>query len=111
MLGSRAGPAKERNIYFGAVNVNPADSSTVVGAFPVQLGESAAVAVAVSCDGVHFSPLTTVLKGRVSFGGRTSDHPVDGLIRRGDAVFLYIRGADVSPTGRGDAAAARWVFL
>ena len=95
------------NIYFGAINANPADPGSVIGAFPVSLaGKTAFVAVAVSCDGVHFSRLERVLKSTTSEGGRTTDHPVDGLVLRDGDVSLYVH-RDVPLISRGHSRIVR----
>ena len=42
-----------RNVYFAAVNVNPADSATLLGLFPVLLGTDASISlVAEHCTGL-----------------------------------------------------------
>ena len=85
------------NIYYGAVTHNPVDSATLVGLFPINEGRPGQVnangdtyiGMALTCDGVHFSQLTKLIasQGRE---GRTYDQPVDGLVLRGDTVYLYV---------------------
>ena len=89
-----------RRRYFAAVNVNPVDDQTVLGIFPVREGPRAFVAVALSRDGVRFSRFREILKSTAADQGRSTDHPVDGLLVRGDNVFLYAH-RDVPPFSRG----------
>ena len=79
------------NVYFGAVNANPVDpSGSLLGLFPVvDAAGAASVSVAVTCDGRRFSRLERLVNGSSS-NGRSTDHPVDGVVRRGDAVFFYV---------------------
>jgi hypothetical protein len=89
------GPA---NIYFAAVKPNPLDEDrSLLGLFAVNFGDArdpnrdgdAFVALALSCDGVAWSPLVAI---RRSTGvlGRTYDQPVDGFVVRSGRVFLYL---------------------
>ena len=82
------------------MNVNPVDDQTVLGIFPVREGPRAFVAVALSRDGVRFSRFREILKSTAADQGRSTDHPVDGLLVRGDNVFLYAH-RDVPPFSRG----------
>ena len=95
------------NVYFAAVNTNPADPSTLLGVFPVLLDRDASISMALSCDGVHFGNLTRVLRSREAQGGRTTDHPVDGFVRRGGLVYWYAHRdvPGIRPTGGGPAVA------
>ncbi|KAJ1454977.1 hypothetical protein M885DRAFT_520889 [Pelagophyceae sp. CCMP2097] len=98
--------AADSNVYFAAVNANPADNSTVVGLFPVHQGVSAYIAMAISCDGVHFSSLRKIYKSRAADSGRTTDHPVDGIVSRGGAVHFYVH-RDVPGIAKGNSRIVR----
>ena len=83
------------NVYFAAVAENPVDRGrSVLGLFPVarndHVGDDAFVGLALSCDGVDFSPLRRILNSTPASLGRSSDHPVVGLVARGDTIFLYV---------------------
>ena len=55
------------NIYFAAVNPNPADAgATLLALFPVLLDGRATISAAVSCDGTRFSSLWPVYKPRAA---------------------------------------------
>ena len=95
--------AGDANIYFAAVEANPLDERTLLGLFPVNLGEAgkpngngeAFIAIALSCDGLHWSELTPLVWS-VGIDGRTLDHPVDGLVAdrvSGDVSFWLARDA------------------
>ena len=89
------GPFAGDNVYFAAVAENPVDRGrSVLGLFPVvrndDAGDDAFVGLALSCDGFEFSPLRRVLNSTPASLGRSSDHPVIGLVARGDAVFFYV---------------------
>ena len=71
------------------MSANPADAGTVLGTFPVVQGDEAFIGAAISCDGVHFSPLKRLVASTVAVHGRATDHPVHGLVQRGDRVYLY----------------------
>ena len=82
------------NIYYAAVAANPVDPSTALGLFPVVHnapgGDDAFVGLALTCDGVAFSPLRRLLNSTPSSLGRSTDHPVLGLVSRNDNVFFYV---------------------
>ena len=82
------------NIYYAAVAANPVDPSTALGLFPVVHnapgGDDAFVGLALTCDGVAFSPLKRLLNSTPSSLGRSTDHPVLGLVSRNDNVFFYV---------------------
>ena len=94
--------ASKHNVYSSAVKTNPADDSTLLGVFPftgpgtgLNSGERprkyyAHIAVAVSCDGVHFSEPLPVLKVSRDWWGRPNDLPVDGYVVRGDSVLMFV---------------------
>ena len=74
--------ADDAQIYFPAAQGNPLDGGrTVLGLFPVQAGDAAFVALAVSCDGYAFSPLERLVPSRVAAFGRGADHPAAGAFR------------------------------
>lgn len=94
--------------YFAAIHQNPADGDTLLGVFPVNYdtnedeptdskGHVCYTALAVSCDGVHFSRLHAVLHNTCTLHGRLNDLPVDGLVVRGDLVYFYVHRS--MPTG------------
>ena len=86
------------NIYFAAVDNNPLDTETMLGLFPVNLGNEEEggngngecfIALSLSCDGVHWSNLTRLVWS-VGMFGRTWDHPVDGVVLHGDNVYFMV---------------------
>ena len=86
------------NIYFVAVDNNPLDTETMLGLFPVNLGNEeeggngngeSFIALSLSCDGVHWSNLTRLVWSVGQFG-RTWDHPVDGVVLHGDNVYIMV---------------------
>ena len=107
-----AGLNNDDQVYFAAINPNPAlvedalvvlapvaradgpavNAGTLVALAPVARADgSAYVGLAVSCDGIHFSALVPLLNctGGASLG-RAPDHPVDGLLQRGDMVHAFV---------------------
>eukprot|EP00966_Prymnesium_polylepis_P249547 5769527-Prymnesium_polylepis.1 len=76
----------EGNVYEANVEMNPIDDETVLGFFPVNLGEPGVpngdgigyIALAVSCDGFHWSEFVPLVWSR-GLEGRMYDHPIDGL--------------------------------
>ena len=91
--GGRDPPAPGDNVYFAAVDANPADGESLLGLFPVvrdRGGEADAfLGLALSCDGVRFSKLRRVLNSTAASFGRSTDHPVDGFAVDGDVVYFY----------------------
>jgi hypothetical protein len=86
------------NIYFAAVDNNPLDTETMLGLFPVNLGNEeegsngngeSFIALSLSCDGVHWSNLTRLVWTIGQFG-RTWDHPVDGVVLHRDNVYFMV---------------------
>ena len=86
------------NIYFAAVDNNPLDTETMLGLFPVNLGNEeegsngngeSFIALSLSCDGVHWSNLTRLVWTIAQFG-RTWDHPVDGVVLHRDNVYFMV---------------------
>ena len=45
---------RSADVYYGAVNANPALQGTLLGLFPAASRDRAAIMIAVSCDGLHF---------------------------------------------------------
>lgn len=88
------------SVYFPSIHENPALENTLLGFFPVNWdwGEEPTdfydrecyLALSISCDGIHFSPFHKVLKNTCAQYGRVLDLPVDGIVRRGDMVHLYV---------------------
>jgi len=77
------------DVYFGAINENPAMEGTLLGLFPTALKTAASILMAASCDGAHFSaPLRLFESSHV--GGEIVDHAVDGISVDGDDVLLYV---------------------
>ena len=120
----------EANVYFGAVSLNPVDADSLLGLFPLNAAgftfeppraNASCIAAAFSCDGRRFSPLRCVLDVEAAPDGRTTDHPVDGFVRRGGDAFFYVQTnarlrrlrfptPDRPRAGRGTAAAGTWIF-
>ena len=71
----------EGDIYMFYVNVNPANSSTLLALFPIlDRGKNrSSIAMSLSEDGVWWSSVVDLIATVPSYGGRTFDHPVDGL--------------------------------
>ncbi|KAJ1448578.1 hypothetical protein M885DRAFT_538679 [Pelagophyceae sp. CCMP2097] len=82
--------AAANDLYFPAMNVNPADESTLLVLFPAALLNKATIALSFSCDGHHFSTMELFVPSRPAFGHRTADQPVDGIIVRGTDAFFYV---------------------
>ena len=80
---------EDADVYFGAVNENPAMAGTLLGLFPTALRTAASILMAVSCDGARFSaPIRLFESSHV--GGEIVDHAVDGVTISGDDVLLYV---------------------
>ena len=90
----RWGTQYRGSIYFGVIKKNPVDPSTLLGLFPVvdyyQENKLGYIGAAISCDGVHFSPLTMLLHVGQTHTGRTSDHPVDGFVQHDGRIFFFV---------------------
>ena len=81
--------SKDADVYYGAVNANPALPGTLLGLFPAASRDRAAILAAVSCDGLHFSAPVEVWRSAHD-RGEVVDHAVDGVsVDDGDA-FIYI---------------------
>lgn len=106
VLSDLARSAALANIYFPTVNANPVDGGkTLLGLFPTSVEipslaeaegelfdkypERGAMLLAVSVDGVRFSPPVALVSAFPN-GGEINDHAVDGLVERGDAIFFYV---------------------
>ena len=72
----------EGDLYFFAAQANPAHRASLIALFPL-------VHRLRGCIGVHWSRITP-LRGCGVHGERATDHPVAGLVRRGEAVWLYV---------------------
>jgi len=84
-------PVEAGNIYFAAVNRNPADPETLLALLPANDGQGRAfVGLAVSVDGVHFSPMHELISSFAAPAGRTTDHPVDGIVVRDGMAYFWI---------------------
>ena len=80
---------KDADVYYGAINANPALQGTLLGLFPAASRDRAAILAAVSCDGLHFSAPVEVWRSAHD-RGEVVDHAVDGVsVDDGDA-FIYI---------------------
>ncbi|KAH8051182.1 ligase [Aureococcus anophagefferens] len=90
---------RDANVYFGSVAPNPVDGGSVLGLFPVNAAAGrfdpparrnvSCLALAVSCDGAHFSKLDCFLKSPAEAEGRTADHPATGFVVSDGSVHLY----------------------
>ena len=83
----------EGNIYFFAAQVNPVLESSLLALFPLEHRGQGCLAFACSRDGVRWSRPMALLSCEVDVldrGDRTIHHPVAGLVRRGDVVWLYV---------------------
>ena len=93
VLGDGRRATESADIYYAAVDANPADEATLLGLFPTVVAEAgrdgAAILAAVSCDGAHFSPPEPLLNSS-HVGGEIVDHVVDGLARDGDDVLVFV---------------------
>lgn len=78
------------DIYFFAVQVNPAHDGSLTAVFPVADRLRGCLAMASSLDGVHWSAATPLLACDV-YGERTIDQPASpAMLRRGDQIWLYV---------------------
>ncbi|CAJ1331502.1 unnamed protein product [Effrenium voratum] len=82
----------EGDIYMFYVNVNPANSSTLLALFPIlDRGKNrSSIAMSLSEDGVWWSSVVDLIATVPSYGGRTFDHPVDGLEVEGTWVHFFV---------------------
>ena len=92
------------NIYFAAVDNHPLDPEMMIGLFPVNEGAvhgearsssscgncdgAAYIAISLSCDGVHWTPLHPLIHSH-GREGRTDDQPVDGVVLSADGSRLF----------------------
>ena len=112
-------PKGPGNVYFGAVDVNPVDRETVVGLFPVNEGQRGSVnangdtyvGMAISCDGVHFSPFVKLIQSQGK-EGRTYDQPVDGFAVDGTDVrfFVHLDVEHISPNADTQSRIEQYTF-
>lgn len=117
-------PASSSDIYFFVVQTNPVLQGTLLALFPVAQPPHACIAMAFSRDGVHFSkPVnlrtatlvwrTEKSDGTGSLEWRTGDHPVAGVLVRGDEAWFYVHHAvpGASNEGLGRTNAARSLLM
>ena len=80
------------DIYMFHVYVNPGNESTLVSFFPIldRSKNRSSLAISFSEDGVWWSSIVDLLASIPSFGGRTFDHPVDGIEVLGDLVYFFV---------------------
>ena len=85
-----SGQHAQGDVYTFSAQPNPVDPEhSLVALFPVAHLLRGCLCLAASRDGVHWSRPTPVLGCQVN-GERTVDHPVSGLLRRGESVHLYV---------------------
>lgn len=93
--------ADEVDVYFFAVQVNPAANSSLMAVFPLTQPPHACIAIAFSLDGVRFSrPVnlqesalgwrTAASNGTGAIEWRGESHPVAGVLRRGEEAWFYM---------------------
>uniref|UniRef100_A0A7S3K689 Uncharacterized protein n=1 Tax=Aureoumbra lagunensis TaxID=44058 RepID=A0A7S3K689_9STRA len=106
------------NIYFGAINLNPVNNKTLIGLFPVSAQrktgrttfEYGYIGMAISCDGIHFSKLVSLIEVPLVLDGRPIDMPVDGfaISKNGKISFFVHRNlpgvADEHPEVNAEAS-------
>ena len=80
---------EEGDIYFFSVLANPAHRGSLLALFPLVHRLRGCLGIAASLDGVRWSRITPLRSCLVS-GERAVDHPVAGLVRRGEVVWLYV---------------------
>ena len=71
-------------IYFFSVQTHPIDPDILLALFPMVHAFCGCIAIAFSTDGVRWTAPFPLLRADV-IGDRTVDHPVAGLVRRGQA--------------------------
>ena len=80
----------EGDIYFFAVQINPAHEGSLLAVFPLVQRLRGCVAVAASIDGIRWSRITPLLSCSI-YGERTLDQPaLPAMVRRGAQVWLYV---------------------
>ena len=78
------------DVYFFAVQVNPAHGGSLIAVFPLVHRMRGCIAMATSLDGVRWSRVTPLLSCSI-YGERTLDQPASpALVRRGGEVWLYM---------------------
>lgn len=78
------------DIYFFAVQVNPAHAGSLVAVFPLVHRMRGCISIAISIDGVRWSRITPLLSCSV-YGERTMDQPaLPSMVRRGAEVWVYV---------------------
>uniref|UniRef100_A0A7S3K2Z5 Uncharacterized protein n=1 Tax=Aureoumbra lagunensis TaxID=44058 RepID=A0A7S3K2Z5_9STRA len=92
--------AERADIYFAAVNQNPVDANTMLALLPTVIRTSthgpkqqwrgeAAILLALSCDGIHFSPPSPILPA-TPLGAEINDHPADGFLLDSNSLFFFV---------------------
>ena len=107
------------NIYTAVVRAHPLESTMLIGLFAVNEGVPHTVnrdgkcyiALALSCDGTHWSRLTPLLYTS-AMKGRTYDQPVSGLLRRGSGVHFFVHRdvPQISPAAPSRSRLERFTF-
>ena len=83
--------AADGDIYFFAAQLNPLDRSSLVALAPFVHRGCGCIGLLASRDGARWSRVFPLLRAEVDLSGaRTTSHPVAGLVRRDDAVLLYV---------------------
>ena len=80
------------DIYMFHVYVNPGNESTLVSFYPIldRTQNRSSLAISFSEDGVWWSSSVDLLVSTPSFGGRTVDHPVDGIEVLEDRICFFV---------------------
>ena len=82
---------RRASIYYIVVERNPVDANQLMGLFPMHEERRCYLALAFSCDAVHWStPKPLINLGCSREAGRVRDYPADGLVVRDDVVYYYI---------------------
>jgi hypothetical protein len=82
---------RRASIYYAVIERNPVDANTLLGLFPMHEGRRCYLALAFSCDAVHWSaPTWLVDLGCSNEAGRVRDYPADGLVVRGSRIYYYV---------------------
>ena len=88
---------RQGNVYTAAVREHPLDADMLMGLFSVNEGVAGKVnrdgrcyiALALSCDGHHWSKFVPLLS-TAGMRGRTFDQPVGGLVYRDSNVHFFV---------------------
>lgn len=77
------------DLYFFDAQVNPVQPGSLIAVFPLVHLLRACIGMAFSLDGLHWSSITPLLSCE-AYGDRAVSHPVAGLVRSGEHVFLFV---------------------